>query len=60
MTLEDFLKIQIQGKHKHKWRAYNGNYFNYKCLKCDEYAQLAYASSTCISDDEAVIKRLLE
>ena len=59
MTVEEFL-IKLS-KNNHKWVAYNGHdNENYICIKCDEKSILAYDGCACISDEEAIIKKLLE
>lgn len=60
MILNDWiLKIKSR-KYNHKWRAYNGIYTNYICLKCELKSEFAWESANCISDEEAIIKKLVE
>ena len=59
MTFEDFIKKYQSLKFRHKWKAVNGD-FNYICDKCDMKSFLARNVSSCISDEEAIIKKLLE
>ena len=66
MTLEEFLKKQNGGNHNHNhnhnWLAYDDYDYllNYKCTKCNLTSVLAWTAASCISDDEAAIKNILE
>ncbi len=61
MTLNEFLKRSKDKAYKHDWKAYNGSYIaDYKCAKCNEISSFAWNAATCISDDEVIIKKLLE
>jgi hypothetical protein len=60
MTLEEFFIKSKSGKFNHKWIAINSGYHNYICNKCNLKSILAYSGSSCISNEEAIIKKLLE
>lgn len=59
MNIKDFIEKYQSLKFRHKWKVINGDY-NYICEKCNMKSFLAWNASTCISDEEAIIKKLLE
>lgn len=59
MTIDEFLILCKSTKHNHIWLPINGDY-NYICKKCEIKSYIGYGGPSCISDEEAIIKNLLE